>query len=178
MRLFKDPLIHFVVAGTALFAAYAWMNGSAGNSNGSRAQQINISRGDVEWLAQNWTTQWRRSPMREELRGLVTDYVNEQLLAREARALGLEDNDVIVRRRLAQKLTFLIEDTLRRTEPAEAELQQFYAAHSQRFQSDARISFEHIYFNPDRRADARRGVATRAGSIGERTIYFRTAQEI
>jgi len=81
------------------------------------------------------------------------------LLAREARTLGLEDNDVIVRRRLAQKLTFLVEDTLRHAKPSETELQQFYEVHAQRFQSDARISFRHIYFSPQRRADARSDAA-------------------
>jgi hypothetical protein len=155
LRALKEPLLHFLVAGAALFAAYAWMNRAADNPSAAKAQQLRIGAGDVAWLAENWTTQWRRPPTHDELRGLITDYVNELLLAREARALGLEDNDVIVRRRLAQKLTFLIEDTLRRAEPSDAELQRFYAANVQRFRSDARISFRHIYFSPQHRADAR-----------------------
>jgi hypothetical protein len=150
MSLLKEPLLHFLVAGAALFGAYAWMNRTADDPAGN-AQQIHVGAGDVQWLAENWTTQWRRAPTHEELRGLIADYLNEQLLAREARALGLEDNDVIVRRRLAQKLTFLIDDTLRRAEPAENELQQFYEAHARQFRSDARISFSHIYFSPHRR---------------------------
>jgi hypothetical protein len=154
MRALQEPLLHFVLAGAALFGAYAWINRAAENPNAGKAQQIHIGAGDVQWMAENWTIQWRRAPTGEELRGLVSDYLNEQLLAREARAVGLEDNDVIVRRRLAQKLTFLIDDTLRRTEPSEAELQQFYQANAQRFRSDARISFAHIYFDPARRADA------------------------
>jgi hypothetical protein len=153
MSLLKEPLLHFLVAGAALFGAYAWMNRPAEDPAGN-GQQIHVGAGDVQWLAENWTTQWRRAPTHEELRGLVADYLNEQLLAREARALGLEDNDVIVRRRLAQKLTFLIDDTLRRAEPAENELQQFYETHARQFRSDARISFTHIYFSPHRRADA------------------------
>jgi PPIC-type PPIASE domain len=155
MRVLKEPLLHFLLAGAALFGAYAWMNRAAENPTADKAQQLHVGASDVAWLAEIWTTQWRRPPTHEELRGLVTDYVNEQLLAREARALGLEDNDVIVRRRLAQKLTFLIEDTFRRAEPSETELQRFYATYAQRFRSDARISFRHIYFSPHRRADAR-----------------------
>jgi hypothetical protein len=155
LRALKEPLLHFLVAGAALFAAYAWMNRAADNPSAAKAQQLRFGAGDVAWLAENWTTQWRRPPTHDELRGLITDYVNELLLAREARALGLEDNDVIVRRRLAQKLTFLIEDTLRRAEPSDAELQRFYAANVQRFRSDARISFRHIYFSPQHRVDAR-----------------------
>jgi hypothetical protein len=155
VALVKEPLLHFLLAGAALFGAYAWMNRGAENANADKATQIQINVGDVEWLAENWLVQWRRPPTQEELRGLITDYLNEQLLAREARALGLEDNDVIIRRRLAQKLTFLIDGTLRRAEPSETELHQFYHAHAHRFRSDARISFSHIYFSPQRRANAR-----------------------
>jgi hypothetical protein len=155
MKVLKEPLLHFVLAGAALFGAFAWMNRAAEIPTAGKATQIHIGAGDVQWMAENWTTQWRRAPTREELRGLVSDYLNEQLLAREARALGLEDNDVIVRRRLAQKLTFLIDDTLRRAEPSETELQQFYEANAPRFRSIARISFTQIYFSPERRADAR-----------------------
>jgi hypothetical protein len=154
VALMKEPLLHFLLAGAALFGAYAWINRDAENPTAGKAQQVHIRAGDVAWLAENWTTQWRRPPTQEELRGLIADYLNEQVLAREARALGLEDNDVIVRRRLAQKLTFLIEDTLRRAEPSETELQRYYETHAQRFRRDARISLRHIYFSPQRRANA------------------------
>jgi hypothetical protein len=66
------------------------------------------------------------------------------LLAREARSLGLEDNDVIIRRRLAQKLSFIIDDTTRRAEPTEHELQQYYEANARRFRSGARAFRLHI----------------------------------
>lgn len=154
MTVLKEPLLHFLLAGAVLFGAYSWINRAAEKPNANAATQIRFHAADVQWLAENWTTQWRRPPTPDELRGLISDYLNEQLLAREARALGLEDNDVIIRRRLAQKLTFLIEDTLRRAEPSETELQQFYAANAQRFRSDHRMSFAHIYFNPRRRANA------------------------
>jgi hypothetical protein len=158
-RLWKEPLVHFLLIGAALFGAYAWISRTPGNPSTGKTAQIQISAGDVQWLATNWTTQWRRPPTREELSGLISDYLNEQLLAREARALGLEDNDVIVRRRLAQKLTFLIDDTLRRAEPTQQELQQFYETNAQRFRKEPRISFAHIYFSRERRADAQSDAA-------------------
>ncbi|MCP1831835.1 MULTISPECIES: peptidyl-prolyl cis-trans isomerase [Bradyrhizobium] len=154
MKLLKEPLLHFLIAGAALFGAYAWMNRAPEDPNAGQTPSLQVGAGDIEWLAQNWTTQWRRQPTPEELRGLVTDYTDELLLAREARSLGLEDNDVIVRRRLAQKLTFLVEDTARRAEPSDTELQQFYAGHAQLFRSDARISFTQVYFSPQQRANA------------------------
>jgi hypothetical protein len=159
MRVLKEPLVHFLLAGAVLFGAYAWIIRTPERPTAYKTAQVQVSAGDVRWLAENWTTQWQRPPTRDELRGLIADYVNEQLLAREARALGLEDNDVIIRRRLAQKLTFIIDDTARRAEPTEQELQQYYDANTRRFQSDARISFAHIYFSPQRRADARSDAA-------------------
>jgi PPIC-type PPIASE domain len=192
MNILKEPLLHFMLVGAILFGAYAWINRAAENSDAGRAQQVHIGVGDVEWLAENWTSQWRRPPTQEELRSLIMDYLNEQLLAREARALGLEDNDVIVRRRLAQKLTFLIEDTLRRAEPSEAELQQFYEAYAQRFRSDARISFKHIFFSPQRRVNAwsdatdalsllENGSPLAIGELGDRSLveteFFEQTQQ-
>jgi PPIC-type PPIASE domain len=182
MRVLKEPLVHFLLAGAVLFGAYAWIIRTPERPTADKTAQVQVSAGDVRWLAENWTTQWQRPPTRDELRGLITDYLNEQLLAREARALGLEDNDVIVRRRLAQKLTFLIDDTARRAEPTEQELQQYYEANAQHFRSDARISFAHIYFSPQRRADARsdaadalkllltEGTTTSTADLGDRLL--------
>ncbi|MBR0791902.1 peptidyl-prolyl cis-trans isomerase [Bradyrhizobium manausense] len=180
MNLLKEPLVHFLMVGAALFGAYAWMNRDSDGQNAGQIPSLQVSAGDIEWLAQNWTTQWRRPPRPEEMRGLVTDYSDELLLAREARALGLEDNDVIVRRRLAQKLTFLVQDTARRAEPSDADLQQFYAAHAEHFRSDARISLRQLYFNPQQRADARsdaisalqqlRGDGTLSTVLGDRLL--------
>jgi hypothetical protein len=190
MNPLKEPLLHFALVGTVLFGAYTWMDRAAKMPGAGKALQIQVSAGDVQWLAENWTTQWQRPPTPEELRGLVTDYLNEQLLAREARALGLEDNDVIIRRRLAQKLTFLIDDTLRRADPSENELQMFYEANAQRFRTGARISFAHIYFSPQRRADARssaadalkllEGSGASAAELGDRSLIeseFRSETE-
>jgi hypothetical protein len=153
-RYAKEPLLHFLLAGGVLFGVHTWLNRAAENSEPSKARQVHVSAADVQWLAETWARQWRRPPTREELRGLVTDYLNEQLLAREARAIGLDDDDAVVRRRLAQKLTFMIDGTLRHAEPSENELQQFYEKHTERFRTEARISFTHIYFSPERRSNA------------------------
>ncbi|MCC6886914.1 MAG: peptidyl-prolyl cis-trans isomerase [Hyphomicrobiales bacterium] len=159
MNAAKEPLFHFLLAGATLFGAYHWLNRTPERPDTSTPQQVHVRAGDVQWMVENWTRQWRRPPTPEELRGLVVNYVNEQLLAREARALRLDDNDVIVRRWLAQKLTFLIEGTLRHSEPSEEELQQFYQERVDRFRADPRISFKHIYFSQQRRADAQTDAA-------------------
>ena len=96
-------------------------------------------------------TNGRRPPTEDELRGLVAGFLEEELFAREARALGLDQNDTIVRRRLAQKLTFLVDDTSRIVEPTDEELRRFYNANAARFQAEARVSFTQLFFNPERR---------------------------
>jgi PPIC-type PPIASE domain len=147
-----DPLLHFAIAGGALFAGYAWLNPSPPNEKA--AAEIRIGPGEVKWLTETWSRQWRREPTPAELRDLVRNLVNEELLAREAKRLGLDENDTIVRRRLAQKLEFLLQDTARLEEPTEDDLRRFYETRTDLFRNGARLSFTQIYFSPQRRKDA------------------------
>ena len=133
----KEPLLHFLVAGGLLFAAYAWLN----RGGGEAPHAVPITATEVHWLKEMWARQWQRPPDEPELRGMVTDYVKEKLLAREARALGLDENDTIVRRRLAQKLEFLVQDTARLADPHEDELRQLYDTSRARYHTPARLSF-------------------------------------
>jgi hypothetical protein len=141
----KEPLLHFLVAGGLLFAVYAWLNRVGGEAPGV----VRITAAEVHWLKETWARQWQRPPSEQELRGVVADYVKEVLLAREARALGLDENDTVVRRRLAQKLEFLVQDTVRLAEPREDELCQLYDASRTRYHTPARLSFTHIYFKTE-----------------------------
>jgi len=152
-RLLKEPLLHFLVLGALIFAVYSWLNRSLPD-NKSAAGTVRITSNEIVWLKETWSRQWQREPTRDELRGLVTDFLKEELLAREARALGLDQNDTIVRRRLAQKLEFLVQDTSRLAEPTEEDLRRFYEANPERFQTDARISFTHVFFSREKRANA------------------------
>jgi len=160
-RWLKEPLFHFLVAGAVLFGAYAWLNrGAPENSAGV----VRITASEVAWLKETWARQWQRAPDDRELQGLVADYLREELLAREARALGLDEGDTVVRRRLAQKMTFLLEDTARTAEPTEEELRRHYEANRERFRTPARVSFTQVYFSRDRRgeravADAKQALA-------------------
>jgi hypothetical protein len=151
-KFLKEPLLHFVLIGAVLFGAYAWRNRGAQNDAGGR--QVRISESDVLWLKKTWAKQWQREPTREELRGLVTEFLKEELLAREAREMGLDQNDVFVRRRLAQKVEFMVQDTSRLAVPTEDDLRRFYAAHPERFSDPARVSFTHVYFSREQRQDA------------------------
>lgn len=183
MKFLKEPLLHFLVAGSVLFAAYGWLNRGADGETDHAARTVRITANEVEWLKQTWARQWQRPPSEDELKGLVADYLKEELLAREARALKLDENDTVVRRRLAQKMQFMVQDTAQLAEPDEAALRRVYDAHRERFQSPARITFTHVYFNRERRgaraeADARAalqklsrtGAAASASDLGDRFL--------
>ena len=152
LKLLRDPLLHFVIAGAILFLGYELID--RGEINPSPTDPIHIGEGDIHWLTNTFANQWQRPPTETELRGLVAGFREEELFAREAKALGLDQNDTIVRRRLAQKLTFLVEDTSRIVAPSDAELHQFYVANAERFRVEGRVSFTQLFFNPERRQHA------------------------
>jgi parvulin-like peptidyl-prolyl isomerase len=147
-KLLKDPLVHFLVAGAVLFAVYGVLNRGEGGGEGDSV--VRVTAQQVEWLTETWMRQWQRPPTEDELRGLLKEYLKETMLAREAQELGLDADDTVVRRRLAQKMNFLMEDFSAR-EPTEEELRRTYEDNRERFQSPARVSFTHIYFSTDRR---------------------------
>jgi hypothetical protein len=147
-RLFREPLFHFAVIGGLLFVLHAQVGEQPRES-----EPVRIGAPELAWLEQMWTRQWRRPPSEQERQGLVVELLKEELLARDARELGLDEGDTIVRRRLAQKVEFVIRDTARLEEPSEAELQRFYEEHRGDFALPERVTFEQVVFSSSRRAD-------------------------
>jgi parvulin-like peptidyl-prolyl isomerase len=175
-------LLHFLLISAVLFGAYAWRNRAG--PGGHKIRQVRVSEADVLWLRETWAKQWQREPTRDELRGLVTEFLKEELLAREAREMGLDQDDIVVRRRLAQKVDFLVQDTSQLVEPTEEDLRNFYAAHPERFSEPARVSFTHVYFSREKRndaaADAKAALAelSRAGEEGALAVAPQTGDRL
>ena len=107
-----------------------------------------VTQGAIENLATGFTRTWQRPPTEEELQGLVRDYIREEAAYREALAMGLDRDDMIVRRRLRQKLEFLSDDLASRTEPTDDQLQVFLRAHPELFHREPLFSFIQVYLNP------------------------------
>src|SRR5262245_21680490 len=106
-KILREPLVHFLLLGAAIFVFY----GAVSEAPVSAARdRITVTAGDVDQLRGLWERQWQRPPTHEELRGLIEQHVHEEVLYREALALGLDRDDDVVRRRLAQKFEFLTED--------------------------------------------------------------------
>lgn len=147
----REPLVTFTLAGACLFAGYAWLNPGASIE---AKTPVRVGQGEIRWLAETFSSQWRRDPTDEEMNGLIGTLVQEHLLAREARTLGLDVDDTIIRRRLAQKLAFLVEETAQIQNPDDVELRKYQAANAERYLSAPQISFRQIFYSPNRRANA------------------------
>lgn len=175
-RIAREPLTHFVLLGCLLFAAHAWVTVDDDRSAGSGDRVVKIGTDDVEWLAELWARQRDRPPEEHELRGLVSDYLREQLYAREAVELGLDENDTLIRRRLAQKMQFIVDDTARALEPDDRVLIDYYESHRERFAMPRRVWFEHVQFSGDSaesRAAAALGTIEDAAdplTVGDRSL--------
>jgi hypothetical protein len=158
MRVIREPLFHFLILGAAIFVAHGFITRHRTDKPG----EIVVTQAAIENLATGFTRTWQRPPTEDELQGLVRDYIREEAAYREALALGLDRDDMIVRRRLRQKLEFVSDDLATRTEPSDAELQSFLRAHRETFQAEPRFSFRQIYFNPQVRGDKVHSDAARA----------------
>jgi hypothetical protein len=165
-RWLREPLLLFLLAGLLLFVAYQRLNPRSGEPDpGAR---IELTADDLDQIRLAWVAQGRAVPTPEELRSLVGARVREEILYREALALGLDKDDTIVRRRLAQKMEFLFEDVAALREPTADELGVWFEQNAERFRVPARASFQHLYFSPDRpggraREQAARALASLAG---------------
>jgi hypothetical protein len=159
-RWLKEPLLHFLFAGMALFLAYRTMNPEPDRREESN--RIEVTEADLHQLAIAWMAQWRRPPTPEEMRGLLETTIREEILYREALALGLDRGDAIVKRRLAQKMEFLAEDVSTVPEPRGDELEVWFEKNRERFALPARMSFRHLYFSFDQRHERARDDAARS----------------
>ena len=146
-KYLREPLLHFLLIGAGLFLLYGLQKDEMADDS----HRILISDADVDRLITLWERKWQRLPTRQELDGLIEAQIREEVLYREALAMRLDQDDTIVRRRLAQKVEFLSADIAAQAEPTESDLQTYLDEHAEKFAVPARISFRQIYLNSDKR---------------------------
>ena len=137
-------MVHFLLLGGLLFA----IGLARGESASPASNRIVLTQGVIERLMEGFRMTWRRPPTESEFRGLVEDYLKEEVLYREAIAMGLDQGDEIIRRRLRQKLEFMTADFVGTIEPGEADLLTYLAEHADQYRLEALLSFRHIFLRP------------------------------
>jgi hypothetical protein len=150
-NLLREPLVHFLALGALLFALFAWKGGGAA----AGSERVVVRAAQVDQLAAGFARTWQRRPTDAELKGLVDDFVRDEVAAREAVALGLDKDDEVVRRRLRQKLELLSEDE-GAPAPTDAELEAWLGAHPNTFAQEPRLAFRQVLLSATKRGAAAR----------------------
>lgn len=143
-KLIREPIVHFLVLGTGLFMVYSAVKEPASMI----PDRIIVEETQALRLAEQFQRTWMRPPTKQELQSLANEHVKEEILYREALALGLDKNDLVIRRRLRQKMEFINEEVTDPRTPSDAELQAFFDANLEGFRKPTRLSFQQIYLNP------------------------------
>ena len=145
--LLREPLLHFLVLGAALFVVFGQLNDAESVSE----KRIVITPADLDGLASRWLKSRGRPPSAQEREQQLTYFIRQQVLAREAAALGLDKDDAVVRNRLAKKMEYLFNDLSFIPEPTDNELNAYLSQNATNFTLPADISFQHIFFDQETR---------------------------
>ena len=147
--LWREPLVHFLLIGAALFLVF----GATRAPGGKAPNHITVDAGQVEQLRAVFSRTWLRPPTQDELAGLVREHVRDEVYYREAVAMGLDQNDPQIRRRMRQKLEFILEDLSAEPPPGDEVLRAFLRQHAERFGIEPQVSFRQVYLNPGKHKD-------------------------
>jgi hypothetical protein len=139
--LWKEPVLHFLLIGVAIFMAYGLIA-----PRGTEGARIVVTQGVVDALVREHQARWQRPPAEQELAGLVEAYIRDEILYREGTALGLDRDDPVIKRRVRQKLEVIAEEQQARDAPTDADLAAYLAQHADRFTRPGTVSFEQIFF--------------------------------
>ena len=180
-KLIREPLLHFLILGALLFALYGVLHRDAMKS----PDKVVVDQVRVDALANQFEQVWRRPPTVGELQGLVDTWVRDEILYREGMAAGMDKDDPVIRRRVAQKMAFMSEG-MAADMPTEAELQTWLEAHAGDYRIEPRYSLHQIYFDPQRHGQGMRDAidrtltALRQGrklDIGDATLLPSTLED-
>ena len=165
-KLIKDPLLHFLLIGALLFLVFEFIKSPAGIQENS----IVITSGDIEALQANFARTWQRPPTENELSGLIEERVRDEIAYREAVAMGLDQGDSVIRRRLRMKMELIIEDVAGLSPPTDEDLKAYLVEHRDSFHQQPQVSFMHVYLNSDKRGarveDDARQILTKLSAAG------------
>jgi len=173
----REPLLHFLLIGAVLFAAYGYF--APAQDTQASSTQITLTPQDVMAMGAFFQSQWQRLPTPDEFARMVENKVQEEVLYREAVAMGLDKDDTIVKRRMAQKLQFLAEDVAEAYEPTSEELEAWYAKNADKFAMPGRVNFRQIYFSPDTRgAQARADAEVALKTLTDQPVDTALAEKL
>ncbi|WP_440875176.1 peptidyl-prolyl cis-trans isomerase [Thalassotalea sp. PLHSN55] len=141
-KLLAEPLVHFLLISALFFVVYEQLNPPVAEQN-----IVEVSEGRIIKLHKKFKKVWRRDPTQQEFDAIIKNYVLEEIYNRQAMALGLHQGDSLIRRRLHQKMEFMLEDMTALVTPKAGELEAFYQDHQDNYLDEASYSFNQIYID-------------------------------
>lgn len=144
-RLIREPLVHFFGLALLIFAAYGLLNQHAFSSK----PRIEVDSARIEQITGLFQRTWKRPPTPDELKNLVADYVNGEIYYREAKRMGLDSDDAVVRQRMRLKMDMMVDVAVDQLQPTDKELADYLAVHSDAFRTEPSLAFEQVFLRPD-----------------------------
>ena len=160
LRLLREPLLQFLVLGAALFGLF----GIVDKKEADAPAKIVVSTARMSNLVDGFTRTWRRPPTEQELQDLVENYIRDEVFYREGKAAGLDRDDVVIRRRVRQKMEFIAEDMVG-AEPSDEQLAAYHTSHPERFKLEDRLTFRHVFLSATRRASTIEGDVKQVANV-------------
>lgn len=148
-KILKEPLLHFIFLGALIYLASILLG-----DNTAQQQQIIVTEGKIRHLATLYEKTWQRRPTKAELENVVQEYVLEQAAYYEGVNLGLDKNDIVIIRRVHQKLDFLAEEYTSRPEATDERLSDYWQDNAEKFRLEPKLSIRQIYLDPEKQGDA------------------------
>lgn len=144
----KEPLVQFLVAGGLIFAVYGWLNPDTAKVE--EGSQIVLDQAQLDHLKNLWKVQWKTDPAPSDIAAIIDRYLRQEVFYREALKLGLDQNDEIIRKRLAQKMEAVASDlsTLMQP-PTDDRLRAFFHDRADLFQLPQAYAFRQVLFLPN-----------------------------
>ncbi|MEI2298827.1 peptidylprolyl isomerase [Ensifer sp. MJa1] len=157
LRILSEPFAQFLVIGAVVAGLYSMVGRSppiAGDTI------VEVGPGRIAQLSETFQRAWQRPPTPLEMDGLIAAFVKEEIFYREGRKIGLDRDDTVFRRRIQQKMEFLIEPSEAEMTPDEADLQAYLDANAQAYRVPATLAFRQLFFDV-----SRRGLAAEADAL-------------
>jgi len=152
-KMVREPLVHFLLIGAGLFLLFGWKGNPASMQDGSQSTTIIVAQDTVKQLVAAFTRTWMRPPTEGEVRSLIENFIRDEIYYREAMAIGLDRGDALIRRKLRQKMEFILEDIAAQTEPTDEQLERFMTEHREKYLIDPQIAFRQVFVSVDQRGD-------------------------
>ncbi|MEI1252202.1 peptidylprolyl isomerase [Rhizobium aouanii] len=149
-KILSEPLVQFLFLGGVVFGVYSVMDSSPPAAN---KRLIEVGGGQFAQMVETFSKTWQRPPTQAELKGLIDSYVKEEVFYREGQKMGLDQNDTVFRRRMQQKMEFLLEPSVEELTPKPGELESYLKAHAEDYRLPPQFAFRQVFFKSDRTGD-------------------------